>query len=631
MQPTRALHRPNVRRLIRISFFTSLALLLTLLVGDRPSRKVLAGLRAAFDAPEKSNLYVLSIGINTYPKLLLPGDHDSSSAVRLQFAVADAQAVTSAFSTVAVRSTFKDVQTTTLLDSAATVQGIRGALENIIAVSKPEDVVLFYFAGDGFVVNPRHSAGSSRRAAPEFNFVTYDSAGNAEDASSLTNTLMAHELSGLLLSIQAQRQIVILDTCESSAAFDSIHDALSSDPVFTLSKSGRRFALLGTDGTAIESKALGHGLLTATLLAAMEGEADPTHKGVITEAGLEGYMMAHIQTDPTNTQVEQLLSYSDLRGLCLADSRATPSPSDHGCNYAYGYNPDLARREKTRALTPEEPTVAEQAAARGRDYALILATDKYDHWPSLHNPVYDGQTLQKELIENYGYEKENILYREDPTKADILGALTEVKKRNFGPDDRLLIYVAGHGHIDDSGEGFLVTKETLLPAEDPYLESALDLSRFRDVINQLPVAHILVVLDTCYGGSFKERKTLPAYTSENLDSAPSIDSLIADKMKSPSRLYIASGGLRQAFDGEPGMHSPFARTFLKTLRQYGGQEHFIDIGKLDGAVQGLCPRPYYGTFGVQQEGGDFVFVPNSDPHPVPDPGLDTRVPGPHCS
>ncbi len=102
-------------------------------------------------------------------------------------------------------------------------------------------------------------------------------------------------------------------------------------------------------------------------------------------------------------------------------------------------------------------------------------------------------------------------------------------------------------------------------------------------------------------------------------------------MKSVSRLYIASGGLRQAFDGQPGKHSPFARTFLKTLEKYGGSEHMIDMGKLDGAVYGLCPHPYFGTFGVQQEGGDFIFIPKPDAHPVPDPGLEAKVEGPHCS
>lgn len=185
--------------------------------------------------------------------------------------------------------------------------------------------------------------------------------------------------------------------------------------------------------------------------------------------------------------------------------------------------------------------------------------------------------------------------------------------------------------MDHGGEGYLVTRETELPEVDPYLESGLNFSSFRSAVDRLTIAHILLVLDVCYGGYFKERKLLPAYTVENLDSPQSVDDEIVNKMKSTSRLYIASGGLRQAYDGEAGKHSPFARAFLKTLRQYGGKEQLIDMGKLDGAVEGLCPHPYYGTFGQQQAGGDFIFVPKPDAQKVPDPGLDAKVEGPHCS
>jgi hypothetical protein len=155
--------------------------------------------------------------------------------------------------------------------------------------------------------------------------------------------------------------------------------------------------------------------------------------------------------------------------------------------------------------------------------------------------------------------------------------------------------------------------------------------RLGDTVDRLGVPHILIVLDVCYGGSFKDRNHPSAYTTENLDTPQSSDVVIATKMKSASRLYIASGGLRQAYDGDPGRHSPFARVFLKTLREYGGQEHLIDLGKLDGALYGLCPHPYTGTFGTQQEGEDFIFVPKPDAQKVPDPGLDAQVEGPHCS
>jgi hypothetical protein len=322
------------------------------------------------------------------------------------------------------------------------------------------------------------------------------------------------------------------------------------------------------------------------------------------------------------------LSYSDLRGLCLSTALMSPA-----CDTNYGYDPKAKITEETRGMPDRTPSAAQQPADRGKDYALILASDTYDHWKRLNNPIYDAQTLQQELIQNFGYEKENISYLENPTKLEIFAKLTQLQKLQFGKNDRLLVYVAGHGYyMDERGhEGFIVTRETLLPAEDPYLLTGLDYSSFRNMVNDVPVLHTLLVLDVCYGGSFKDRKSVPEYKSEALDAPPSLSALITNKMMPVSRLYIASGGLRQAYDGQPGRHSPFARTFLKTLRNYGGPEHIIDMGKLDGAVYGLCPHPYYGTFGIQQEGGDFIFIPKPDAHPVPDPGLEAKVDPPHCS
>jgi hypothetical protein len=616
--------RPSICGLLRILSIASLTALLLVLTGERHSAPVRAG--AATDVPRTGNLYVLSIGINAYPQ--------GSNILRLHFAVADAQGVSEAFSTKEVGNVYKKVEVKTLLDSDATLAGIRSALEHLIEVCKPEDVVIFYFAGDGWPteagVDP--NAHSAPRTASNFNFLVFDS--SSKDPSlrswaSARNPFTAHELSLLLLSIQAQRQIVIIDSSDATAAFDSLSAALNSDSVFTLRNTGRRFALFGVEGMGLEDAALGHGLMTYTLLKAMQGGADPDHKGFITEADLEGYMMSHMNFMNVQTAsqlTEQLISFSDLRGLCLS-----AADNAHNCNGSYGYDPGVKITDETRGQGPRKPSAAQEAADRGTDYALILAGDTYDHWPKLSNPIYDARTLREELIQNFGYANENIIFRENPTEKDIYDGLKEFLHRSFGKNDRLFIYVAGHGYMDDFGVGFLIVRDSLLPAEEPNHSPGLDLSRFRSMVFELPVPHILLVLDVCYGGSFKGHDSPPEYRVEHIDTPPSLDRLIANKMEHPSRFYIASGGLREAFDGQPGRHSPFARTFLKTLRDYGGPEHIIDMGKLDGAVYGLCPHPYTGTFGAQQEGGDFIFIPKPDAQPVSDPGLDAKVESPHCS
>ena len=615
--------RPSMRGLLRILSIASLTALMLFLAGEHNFAPVRAGARLVetVPVPRTGTLHVLSIGINAYPK--------DSNINNLKFAVADAQGVADAFSTKEVQNAFIKVEVTTLTDSTATLAGIRSALEHLIEVCKPEDVVIFYFAGNGWTtaagVHPH--AGSVPKVAADFNFLVFDSSvPSGSDYSSASNPFTAHELSLLLLSIQSHRQIVIIDSSDATAAFNSLSAALNSDSVFTLRETGRRFALFGVEGMGKEDAALGHGVMTYTLLQAMQGGADPDHKGFITESDLEGYMMAHMGRDAGPGVVEQLLSYSDLRGLCLSTAGKY-----RGCNPEYGYDPKAGTTEETRGQGPREFSAAQQAAAHGTDYALILAGNTYDHWRKLNNPIYDAQTLQQELIQNFGYAKENIFYRENPTEDDILDVLTDMEGRTFGTNDRLFIYVAGHGYMDEkSHEGFIVTRETLLPAEDPHMKSILSLSRFRSTVDGLPVPHILIVLDVCYGGTFKDRKKMDEYTSAFLDTPPSLDTLITNKMKARSRLYIASGGLREAYDGQPGKHSPFARTFLKTLENYGGPEHIIDMGKLDGAVYGLCPHPYFGPFDTDQEGGDFIFIPKPDAHPVSDPGLEAKVEGPQC-
>ncbi len=609
---------PFLSATMRLSGVVCATLLLLAIAGEKQT--VGAGIRSSNEGLDRE-LYVLSIGINDYPK--------EGNIPNLRFADADAQAIAATFATKEVGATFKQVHVTALLDSSATLAGVRAALEHLISVCKPEDLVVFYFAGQGAVLLPNSKSSSRDAGAGEYHFIVFDSTIKGSDKNTLRNSLTSRELSQLLLSIQAQRQVIIIDSSHSAAAFDSLRTALNSDSVFTLHYTGRRFALFGTEGAAIEPPSLGHGLMTSSLLDAMKSTSEIGRKGFITEADLEGHMMSHM--GQLNVEVggdEQLLSYSDLRGLCLSVTDTSRGMKD--CQASYGYDPHV-NNPKMRGVEVEAPPVEEQAANRGTDYALILAGDNYDHWRKLDNPIYDAQSLQKELVQNFGYAPQNIFLRENPTKRDILDVLTELKHRTFEKNDRLLIYVAGHGFMDDFGEGFLITRETLLPAEDPDLGSGLDLSRLRSAIDQLPAPHILLVLDVCYGGSFKERKVIPAYTSESLDAPASLDALIANKMKSVSRLYIASGGLRQAYDGNPGMHSPFARTFLKTLQQFGGKEHIIDMGRIDGAVYGLCPHPYYGTFGIQQEGGDFIFVPKPGAQPVADPGLDAKIDGPHCS
>ncbi len=60
--------------------------------------------------------------------------------------------------------------------------------------------------------------------------------------------------------------------------------------------------------------------------------------------------------------------------------------------------------------------VADLKSLERTDYALVFATDEYDNWPDLINPVFDAKAIADELSKTYGYKVEMVV---NPTQNDI--------------------------------------------------------------------------------------------------------------------------------------------------------------------------------------------------------------------
>lgn len=81
------------------------------------------------------------------------------------------------------------------------------------------------------------------------------------------------------------------------------------------------------------------------------------------------------------------------------------------------------------------------------------------------------------------------------TGAAIRQALAELQ-RTIGPEDRVLIYYAGHGHTDDSSQhaGFLIPADGALSDERTWLSAAELMAQ----TGQLACRHFLLILDCCF-------------------------------------------------------------------------------------------------------------------------------------
>ena len=76
-----------------------------------------------------------------------------------------------------------------------------------------------------------------------------------------------------------------------------------------------------------------------------------------------------------------------------------------------------------------------------KDYALLFATNEYDTWQHLNNPISDADAIAEVLKDGYGFETEVVKNR---TRAEIIAKLTEYTKtwrgQPYGKANQLLIF-----------------------------------------------------------------------------------------------------------------------------------------------------------------------------------------------
>ena len=259
--------------------------------------------------------------------------------------------------------------------------------------------------------------------------------------------------------------------------------------------------------------------------------------------------------------------------------------------------------ERTIRLIPK----VDLAIANRQDFALLFATDEYDEWGNLTNPINDARTIARELKEYYGFNVELV---EDFTQSEVLMKLREYARKEYQEYDQLFIFFAGHGQFDDLlGQGYIVSKDSR--KNDDAKISYISHSVLRNAIDNIPNKHILLAMDVCYGGTFDPLIARSGERGEgDLYTEIGLNEYLSRKLRFKTRRYITSGGKQYVPDGRPGMHSPFASKILAALRSYGGRDNVITLPELTGWLERLVPEPRTGEFGTNEPGSDFVFVTN---------------------
>ncbi|HLJ57762.1 MAG TPA: hypothetical protein VKT77_22185 [Chthonomonadaceae bacterium] len=81
------------------------------------------------------------------------------------------------------------------------------------------------------------------------------------------------------------------------------------------------------------------------------------------------------------------------------------------------------------------------------------------------------------------------------------------------------------------------------------------------------------------------------------------------KMQYLTRKFLTSGRKEAVSDGLPGQHSPFVRSLLAMLRDYGDRGSLLTFRKIAAGLMESKPEPVPGSFGKDEPGSDFIFQP----------------------
>jgi hypothetical protein len=274
--------------------------------------------------------------------------------------------------------------------------------------------------------------------------------------------------------------------------------------------------------------------------------------------------------------------------------------------------PNLTSSETSAPIAPptDSPVVTAALsptlrpdAPPGRYYALVIGIDAYAHLDPLDTAVTDAMAVTRVLENRYGFE---VTFLPDATRSDIVQSLNHLRTL-LTPQDHLLIYYAGHGKFDEDQRSYWLPQDALPDSRTAWLATA-DLT---ETIKAMPARHVMVIADSCYADT--------QVRNDADDTSPSEASRQAELKRMDalrSRTVVTSGGFKPVLDRLGGHLSVFANAFLTVLytndEVLEGQQLFAQMRPW--IIASVSQTPVYADIRhAEHEGGDFLFVPRSQP------------------
>lgn len=243
----------------------------------------------------------------------------------------------------------------------------------------------------------------------------------------------------------------------------------------------------------------------------------------------------------------------------------------------------------------------------GTSHALIIGIDEYPDSP-LQRCVNDAEAVASCLRDRFQFNEVQLILNGDATRDRIREAYLSYAADTIQPDDRLIVFFAGHGHTRTSirGEtGFLIPVD----GDPDKVASLVPWSDFTAHAELISAKHIFFVMDACYGGLAASR--FLAGRSR----------FARDMLQRLSRQVLTAGkGDQPVLDGggpRPS-HSIFTGHFLNALEGNGATpQGIITAATVSSYVyQRVAAEPLANQTPHQCQfdgDGDFIFNPDALP------------------
>ena len=263
---------------------------------------------------------------------------------------------------------------------------------------------------------------------------------------------------------------------------------------------------------------------------------------------------------------------------------------------------DAAAALRLAQLAEPQPTATGDARVAidfGTYFALVIGNQEYKNLADVPSARDDADGIAEVLTERFGFQVELLL---DASRYEIISALAALR-RELEETDNLLIYYAGHGHLDiESEEGYWLPVD----AEPDNSVNWVSNSTMTGLIRAVRAKHVIVIADSTYSGR------LTRNVDADLMTGTEQDAWIARMVLHRSRTAMTSGSAKPVPHPIGGPNSVFARALLETFREMtrpsDGQTVFDAIKRP--VVLNADRTPQYANLNkAGHDGGDFVFVP----------------------